>query len=90
MKIFIIYLIAVNIAGFALMGVDKRRAVRHRWRIRESALFIVAAIGGSVGVLLGMLIFRHKTKHLSFEIGVPAILVVQVVALILIFRNVIH
>lgn len=90
MKIFIIYLIAVNIAGFVLMGVDKRRAVRHRWRIRESVLFIVAAIGGSVGVLLGMLIFRHKTKHLSFEIGVPAILVVQVVALILIFRNVIH
>ncbi len=75
----IIYIVFVNIAGFALMGIDKRRAVRYAFRIPEATLFSVALVGGSIGSILGMLIFRHKTKHWSFKLGMPAILVLQLI-----------
>ncbi len=82
MKTFLIlYIIFINLAGFFLMGIDKRRAVRRKWRIPERRLFAVAFLFGSVGILTGMYVFRHKTKHLSFAIGIPAILVVQLLAL---------
>lgn len=74
-----VYLLLVNLIGFVQMGVDKRRSIRHRWRIPEVQLFLVAAIGGSIGSLLGMYIFRHKTKHKSFVIGMPLILIVQLI-----------
>ena len=73
-----VYLAAVNIIGFALFGIDKRRAVRHAWRIPERTLFFIAIIGGSIGCILGMQVFRHKTKHIKFVIGMPVILVVQI------------
>ena len=76
--IFIIgYFVIVNLLGFALMGIDKRKAIRNAFRIPEATLFSVALVGGSVGSILGMLLFRHKTKHWSFKIGLPAILLVH-------------
>lgn len=76
-----IYLIAINVIGFILMGIDKQRAQKNKWRIRERTLFFVAIIGGSIGSLLGMQIFRHKTKHKSFTIGIPCIIVAQIAIL---------
>ena len=73
----IIYLVLINLVGFGLMWWDKRQAQRGGWRIPEKTLFSVAALGGSVGCIAGMYSFRHKTKHRSFTVGMPAILVVQ-------------
>ena len=78
MKYFAIYLLIVNAIGFLLMLIDKRKAIRRRWRIREKTLFLTAALGGSLGSILGMQLFRHKTMHWSFKLGMPAILAVQV------------
>lgn len=75
----LIYLIIINIVAFMLMGFDKRRAKRHAWRIPEKTLFGSALLGGSIGAIAGMQVFRHKTKHLSFQIGMPAILTLQIV-----------
>ena len=72
-----IYLSAVGFFGLILMGIDKHRAKRHQWRIPEKTLFLVAALGGSPGVWAGMYLFRHKTKHLSFVLGIPLIFTVQ-------------
>jgi len=78
--IIIIYLVAVNLLGLILMGVDKSRAKRRKWRIPEATLFLVAVIGGALGSIAGMYIFRHKTKHWYFVIGMPAILVIHLIA----------
>lgn len=78
----IIYFIIMNIVGFALMGIDKRKAIKRTFRIPEATLFIVALIGGSIGSILGMQVFRHKTRHWYFVFGMPAILVVQILLLI--------
>lgn len=77
MEIVIGYLIIINIIGFISMGIDKRRSMKGRWRISEKMLVLLAVIGGSVGSILGMHLFRHKTKHWYFKFGIPAILVVQ-------------
>ena len=71
------YLAAVNVLAFALMGIDKVKAKRGVWRIPEKVLFLSALIGGSIGTIAGMFVFRHKTKHLSFVLGLPAILLLQ-------------
>lgn len=75
----ITYLILINLIAFALMGIDKRRAIQDRWRISERTLFLSALLFGSIGAIAGMYVFRHKTKHLSFRIGMPAILILQIV-----------
>lgn len=75
--ILVLYGIIVNVAGFAAMGIDKGRARRKVWRIPESTLFLIALIGGSIGSLLGMYGFRHKTRHWYFVWGMPAILILQ-------------
>ena len=72
------YLIAVNVLAFVLMGIDKRRARRGAWRVPEKTLFLLPLLGGSIGALLGMRVFRHKTKHWYFVWGVPAILLAQI------------
>lgn len=77
MKLLVIYLILVNVIGFLTFGLDKWKARSNRWRIRESTLFLLAALGGSLGCLIGMKIFHHKTKHKSFTIGIPAILILE-------------
>ena len=82
----LIYLIGINLAGFIIMGVDKKRAIRGAWRISEASLFLTALLGGSLGYILGMQHFRHKTKHWYFKYGMPAILVAQVLLFVLLFR----
>lgn len=77
MKYLLVYLLIINAAGFLLMRSDKVRARKNRWRIPEATLMTVAALGGSAGSLLGMYTFRHKTRHLKFTLGIPAILVAQ-------------
>ena len=72
------YFIILNIIGFDLMGIDKYKAKKRAFRIPEATLFIVALIGGSIGSILGMHIFRHKTRHWYFVYGMPFILVVQI------------
>ncbi len=81
----IAYFALVNIIGFALMGIDKRKARKNAFRIPEATLFAMAIIGGSIGSILGMQLFRHKTKHMSFKIVMPVILVFQIVIGILLF-----
>lgn len=81
------YVIIVNLIGFLLMGIDKRKAVKHTFRIPESTLFIVALIGGSLGSLLGMYTFRHKTRHWYFVYGMPAILALQVIIILLLLYS---
>ena len=75
-----LYFILMNIAGFTVMGIDKNRAIKKRWRIRESYLFFIAILGGSAGAVLGMYFFRHKTKHMRFVYGMPFILILQALA----------
>ena len=69
----------MNAAGVISMLVDKRKAKKKLWRIPEAPLLTIAALGGSVGSLIGMYTFRHKTKHIKFTLGVPAILMAQLV-----------
>ena len=78
MKYLLIYLLLINALGFVLMLVDKWKARKKRWRIPESTLMWIAALGGSIGSLLGMYTVRHKTKHLKFTVGIPLILVAQI------------
>jgi uncharacterized membrane protein YsdA (DUF1294 family) len=73
----ILYFLVLSMLGFLLMGVDKWKARRGAWRIKESTLLLVAALGGSPGALLGMHLFRHKTKHWYFRYGLPALLMLQ-------------
>ena len=78
-KILIIaYFVIANLVGFISMGVDKKKAKNHEWRISEAVLFFFAIIGGSLGSILGMKTFHHKTKHKAFIYGMPAILFIQI------------
>lgn len=79
----LVYLIIVNALGFLLMRSDKQRAKKKMWRISESALLGTALIGGSIGVLLGMEIFRHKTKKPRFYAGIPLIMMIQILLIML-------
>ncbi|MCR5370082.1 MAG: DUF1294 domain-containing protein [Clostridium sp.] len=82
-SVFIIPLLAVNLAAFLLFGLDKWKAKNHRWRVPERTLLLFAAAGGSAGALLGMYLFHHKTNKPKFYLGVPAILALQVLLLYL-------
>ena len=83
----IIYFVIINIVGFAIMGIDKRKAIKRTFRIPEATLFIVALIGGSIGSIAGMQVFRHKTRHWYFVFGMPAILIIQIALLILLLTG---
>lgn len=74
----IIYLFIINIVGFAIMGIDKKKAIKRAFRIPEATLFTIAVIGGSLGSIIGMHFFRHKTRHWYFVFGMPFILVLQI------------
>ena len=82
-QLLLIYLLTINALGCLLMLIDKVKAKKNRWRIPEATLFLVAAIGGSIGSLIGMYLFRHKTKHFSFILGMPLILAAQIVLVVL-------
>lgn len=82
----ILYFLTINALGFLLMLVDKHKARKNRWRIPEATLMGIAALGGSIGSLIGMYTVRHKTKHLTFAIGIPLILILQLAAAYFIYR----
>ncbi len=77
-QIILVYLIIINAAAFLLMLIDKQKAKRSAWRIPEATLMGVAALGGSIGAIAGMYVFRHKTRHVKFFLGLPAILIIQI------------
>lgn len=81
MKWFMYYLLIVNFVTWILYGVDKRKAIKGAWRIPEKTLILSAVIGGSVGALAGMMMFRHKIRKVKFMVGVPVIFVIQCIAL---------
>ena len=83
MKYLYLYLLIVNALAFVLMLADKQKARKNKWRIKERTLLGIAVIGGSLGATLGMNLFRHKTKHLRFSLGLPCILAVHIVLLVL-------
>ena len=83
-KILMVYLLIINAASLILMLADKLKARKNLWRIPEKVLFLSAIIGGSIGSLLGMYVFRHKTKHFSFILGMPLILAIQIVLAVII------
>ena len=78
MKWALLWVLALSLADFVLMGVDKRRAKRGAWRVKERTFFLLALLGGSPGALLGMWAFRHKTRHWYFKFGLPALLLAQI------------
>lgn len=79
MKFFLIYLLIVNAVGFLLMLTDKHKARKNLWRIPESTLLMAAVLGGSLGCLAGMYTVRHKTRHMKFTLGIPLILILQII-----------
>ena len=88
LKVIEAWLVFINIFTFAAYALDKYKAVDHAWRIPERTLILLAAIGGSVGALSAMYIVRHKTKHNKFRIGVPAILVIQLILAYIVYSYV--
>lgn len=80
-RIIIIYLLVINIATFFTYGIDKWKAKKSKWRIRETSLLALAVLGGSIGAWLGMKVWHHKTMHKKFKYGVPAILILQLALL---------
>ncbi|MBE5960107.1 MAG: DUF1294 domain-containing protein [Lachnospiraceae bacterium] len=81
-RIIIIYVVIMNLAGYISMGIDKRKAKRGDYRIPERVLFGIAIFGGSIGSIIGMQKFRHKTKHKSFVYGMPAILCLHIITIV--------
>ena len=78
-QVIFIYITVMSILGFVLMGIDKHKAHRHKWRISERSIFVVGLLGGGLGVLLGMSFFHHKIKHLKFTLGIPLVLLTNIV-----------
>lgn len=85
-KLILTYLLIINIVTFVIFGIDKWRAKNNAWRIPEATLFLLAIIGGSIGAEIGMHVWHHKTRHLSFVIGIPIILLLQIIVICLITR----
>ncbi|WP_127578908.1 DUF1294 domain-containing protein [Paenibacillus koleovorans] len=88
MKLLVFYLIVLNFAGYAVMGYDKQQAKRKNRRIPEKRLFLIALAGGAAGVLIGMQLWRHKTKHLSFTVGIPLLLALNIGCLYAIYTQI--
>ncbi len=78
-NVLLYYLIVINIVTFLVYGIDKWKAKQGSWRISEATLLILAVIGGSIGALLGMKVWRHKTMHKKFKHGLPLILIIQII-----------
>lgn len=85
--IIIVYVVMMNLVSFALMGIDKYKAKKKAWRIPEATLFLFAIFGGSIGSILGMFLFHHKTRHWYFLFGLPLILIIQLVCIYLLWQS---
>lgn len=81
-KNIVIYFIIINVIGFLAMGIDKYKAKKDMWRIPEKTLFLIAILGGGIGSLIGMYLFKHKTKKAQFQLGIPVILITEIVIII--------
>ncbi len=81
-KYVILYLLGINLIGFLAMGIDKLKAKKGWWRIPEGTLMTLCLLGGGIGTIVGMYTFRHKTKKMKFTIGMPTILIVEILAVI--------
>lgn len=77
---FLSYLIAINLVAFIVFGIDKYKAIKNKWRIPEKSLFGLALLGGSIGAMLGMKVFHHKVAKRTFYLGIPAIFILQLLA----------
>ena len=86
-QLILIYLIAINVVTFFAYGIDKWKAKRSKWRIQEATLLGLAVIGGSIGALLGMKVWHHKTMHKKFQFGIPVIILLQIALIIWIYRK---
>lgn len=84
-KYVIIYILAINIIGFFAMGIDKYKAKKNYWRIPEGTLMMLAVLGGGIGTIAGIYTFRHKTKKMKFTVGMPTILISEIVLIIYLF-----
>ncbi|MFZ3576341.1 DUF1294 domain-containing protein [Virgibacillus sp. DJP39] len=80
------FFIVLNIIAFIIMGIDKKKAIKQKWRIPEKTIWTVAILGGSIGAIVGMRFFRHKTKHRMFSIGLPLVLILQIVSFFYFFE----
>ena len=87
LHIVLIYLVSINVVTFFMYGIDKWKAKKSRWRIRETALLGLAVLGGSIGAWLGMKVWHHKTQHKKFRYGVPLILIIQITLLIFTYKT---
>ncbi|MBO4505055.1 MAG: DUF1294 domain-containing protein [Lachnospiraceae bacterium] len=81
------YLLVMTIVGLIIMKADKAKAEKNKWRIKEATLFLISAIGGSLGTWAGMYLFRHKTKHWYFVVGMPLILILHIALLVFLFSK---
>lgn len=81
-KNIIIYLLVINVLGFLAMGIDKLKAKKGSWRIPENTLFMFTILGGGIGTIAGMYIFRHKTKKIKFTVGMPVLFILEIVIII--------
>lgn len=81
-----LYLGMINLIGFFIMFIDKNRAIHKQWRIPEKTLLLISLIGGSIGMYIGMQVFRHKTKHLKFTIGIPLIFIIEAITAIYLLK----
>ena len=86
-KNIVLYFIIVNVIGFFMMGIDKWKAKRNRWRIPENTLFMATVVGGGIGTILGMYVFRHKTKKPIFKIGMPVVLILEITLIVFLLIN---
>jgi len=82
------YLSLLNILSLIIMVHDKRNAKNHKWRVSEATLITISLLGGSIGILMGMYIFRHKTNHLKFTLGIPLILLLNLFLYVLIYTTI--
>ncbi len=87
LHVVVIYLVIINVVTFFMYGIDKWKAKKSKWRIRETALLGVAVLGGSIGAWLGMKVWHHKTLHKKFKYGIPLILIVQIALVIWIYST---
>ena len=87
MQNILFYLLFINIFGFFIMWLDKRKAKKGSWRIPEKTLFIVTALGGGIGTIAGMYTFRHKTQKLNFVIGFPFITILEIIGIVYFFMS---
>lgn len=82
-----IFLLIINLITYIMMGIDKHRARNNKWRIKEKSFFLLALIGGAIGIILGMTMFRHKTQHKTFYIGIPFLYLFNKIIAIFIYLN---